>query len=62
MYAKLKPEKRIISDIENHKIGDTKAGIAKRSIIPKHINAVAIHNGTEPRDTVEDANRPKRGS
>ena len=62
MYAKLKPEKRIMSDIENHKSGDVTAGIAKRSTIPKHINAVAIHNGKEPSDKVDEANRPKRGS
>ena len=51
-----------MSDIENHKSGDEKAGIAKRSIIPKHINAVAIHKGKEPRDKVDEANLPKRGS
>ena len=51
-----------MSDIENHKSGDVTAGIAKRSTIPKHINAVAIHNGKEPSDKVDEANRPKRGS
>ena len=38
------------------------AGIAKRRIIPTHINAAAIHNGPEPLDKVDEANRPKRGS
>jgi len=51
-----------MSDIENHKSGDVMAGIAKRSIIPKHINAVAIHKGKERRDKVDEANLPKRGS
>ena len=48
-----------MSAIENHKSGDVTAGIAKRSIIPKHINAVAIHKGKEPRNKVDEANLPK---
>ena len=51
-----------MSDIENHKSGDVAAGITKRSTIPKHMNAVANHNEKEPRDKVDEANRPKRGS
>ena len=51
-----------MSDIENHKSGDKRAGIAKRSIIPKHMNTVAIHKEKEPRDKVDEANLPKRGS
>jgi len=38
------------------------AGIANRSTIPKHMKAVAIHNVKDPRDRVDEANRPKRGS
>ena len=62
MYAKLKPEKRITSDVQNHKIGNPIAGIAKSNVIPTHMATDAAHRGMEPFCCVDAARRPKKGS